>query len=101
MKLQCSHLSERAHRRMAFEVSLGPLSLTIAARQEPVELASRADPGDRGIGNEGQALAGAIVDHDRDAQAAGVDELIGNEVLTSEKCTAASEPLVGIRVRQS
>jgi hypothetical protein len=48
--------------------------------QKPVELAGDPDTGDRGIGNQRQALTGAVVDHDQDAHAAAVDELIGGEV---------------------
>jgi hypothetical protein len=56
-----------------------PLGLAALA-QEPIELASDPDPRDRGVGDERQALARAIVDHDEDAQAAAVDELVGSEV---------------------
>jgi hypothetical protein len=64
---------------------LGPIvthdRLGLAALiEEPVELASDPDAGDRGVGDKRQALARAIVDHDEDTQAAAIDELIGSEV---------------------
>jgi hypothetical protein len=49
--------------------------LGAALAQESIELASDPHPRDRGVGDERQALARAIVDHDEDAQAAAVDEL--------------------------
>jgi hypothetical protein len=51
-----------------------------ALAQQSIELASDPHPRDRGVGDERQALARAIVDHDEDAQAAAVDELVGSEV---------------------
>src|SRR5262245_55027458 len=69
---------------MAFEVSSVPLSLTIVLglpRSASSRSSSRApDAGDRGVGHQRQAFARAVVDHDEDAQAAAIDELIGNEV---------------------
>ena len=69
---------------MAFEVSSVPLSLTIlglaALDQEPIEFARDPDARDRGVGDQRQALAGAIIDHDQDAHATTVDELVSDEV---------------------
>lgn len=48
--------------------------------QEPVELASNPKARDRGIGDQRQALAAAVIDDDQDAHAAAVNELIGHEV---------------------
>jgi hypothetical protein len=36
--------------------------------------------GDWGVGEMSQALARAVVDHDQDAHAAAINELVGNEV---------------------
>ena len=60
-----------------------PLSLTIdlglaALTEELIELASDADAGDRGVSDQRQALARAVVDYDQDAHPAAVDELIGD-----------------------
>jgi hypothetical protein len=41
--------------------------------------AGGVDAGDRRVGHKRQALARAIVDHDEDAQAAAIDELVGSE----------------------
>ena len=62
-----------------------PLSLTIVpglprSADEPVELARHPDAGERGVGDQRQAFAGAVVDHRQDAEAAAVEELIGDEV---------------------
>jgi hypothetical protein len=70
---------------MAFEVSSVPLSLTMVlglprSTREAIEFARHPEAGDRGIGDQRQALARAVVNHDQDAHAAAVDELIGDEV---------------------
>ena len=49
-------------------------------RTDPIELASDPDAGDRGVRNQRQALAAAIVDHDEDAQTTAIDELVGNDI---------------------
>ena len=38
-----------------------------AFSEEPIELASDPDAGDRGVGHQRQAFARAVVDHDEDA----------------------------------
>lgn len=48
--------------------------------QELVEFASHPDAQDRGVGDQGQAFPRAVVDHDQDAHAAAVEELIGDKV---------------------
>src|SRR6516225_1784119 len=51
-----------------------------ALDEQPIELAGDPDARDRGIGNQRQALAGAVVDHNQDAKPLTVDELIGREI---------------------
>jgi hypothetical protein len=48
--------------------------------EQPVELAGNPDARDRGISNQRQALAGAVIHDHKDAKPATVDELIGREV---------------------
>ena len=45
--------------------------------QQPIEFAGDPRAGDRRIGDQCQALARAVVDHDQNAHAAAVNELIG------------------------
>jgi hypothetical protein len=69
---------------MAFEVSSVPLSLTMVfglpLGEESIELASDPDARDRSVGDQRQALTGAIVHHDQDADATAIEELVGDEV---------------------
>jgi hypothetical protein len=70
---------------MALLVNSVPLSLTIvlglpALAKELIELAGDPDARDRGIGDERQAFARAVVDHDQDAHATAINELVGHEV---------------------
>ena len=51
-----------------------------ALDEQPVELAGDPDARDRGISNQRQALAGAVIDDHQDAKPPTVDELIGREV---------------------
>jgi hypothetical protein len=70
---------------MAFEVSSVPLSLTIVfglphwSRSRSSSRATRV-PEIEVSAMSGQTLARAVVDHYEDAQAAAIDELVGNEV---------------------
>ena len=66
-------------------VSSVPLSLTTIAGlprggDEAVELASDAQAGERGIGDQRQALAGEVVDDGENAEAPTVGESVGEEV---------------------
>jgi hypothetical protein len=49
-------------------------------RNKPAEFAGDPNARDRSVGDERQALAAAVVDHNQDAHAAAVDELVGYEV---------------------
>src|SRR6516164_3844192 len=51
-----------------------------ALDEQPIELAGDPDARDRGIGNQRQALARAVIDDHQDAKPPTVDELIGCEV---------------------
>jgi hypothetical protein len=53
---------------------------TATRRDHEVELASDAAPGERGIGHQAQALAGEVVDHRQDTEAAAVGECVADEV---------------------
>ena len=62
-----------------------PLSLTIVAgrpRWRMMVSSSRATrrPADRSVGDQRQALAGAVVDHRQDAEPPAVGHLVGDEV---------------------
>jgi hypothetical protein len=61
-------------------LSLTNRSRLAALDDEPVQLARHPQAGQRGVGDQGQALARAVVDHREDAEAAAVEELIGDEV---------------------
>ena len=68
---------------MAFEVSsvvADDGSGLAALDQEAIEFARHPEAGDRCIGDHRQALACAVINHDQNAHAAAVDELIGDEV---------------------
>ena len=70
---------------MALEVSSVPLSLTIVAgrprqRDDGVQLAGDPPARDRGVGHQRQTLAGAVVEHRQDPEAAAVGQLVGDEV---------------------
>jgi hypothetical protein len=45
-----------------------------------VQLTRHAPAGDRGVGDQGEALSGAVVDHRQDAEAPSVGELVRDEV---------------------
>lgn len=74
-----------AHTRMALLVSSVPLSLTTVLGL-PRSITSRSSSraitgaGERGIGHQRQALAGAIIDNGEDTEPAAVGELIRHEV---------------------
>jgi hypothetical protein len=57
--------------------------LGLAAFMAPIELTGNPNAQNGGVGDERQALARAIVDHDEDAQSTAIDELIGNEAASS------------------
>ena len=70
---------------MALEVSSVPLSLTMRRRpaapgDDGVQFARDPRPRQRGVGDQRQALAGAVVDHRQDAEAPAVGHLVGDEV---------------------
>ena len=50
------------------------------AAHDGVELAGHAEPGERGVGHQRHALAGAVVDDGEDAEAPAVGHLVGDEV---------------------
>src|SRR5262249_8385721 len=49
-------------------------------KEEPIELAGDPDAGDRGVGDQGQTFARAVIDHHQNTHAAAINELVGNEV---------------------
>lgn len=53
---------------------------TAAALDEPIELASDPDAGQRVVGDEGQAFPAEVVDHGEDAELATASKSIGDEV---------------------
>ena len=66
-------------------VSSVPLSLTHCGRltahgDEGLELASDPHARQRGVGHQRQALAGTIIDHGQDAEAAAAGQLIRHKV---------------------
>ena len=48
--------------------------------QQPVQFPCHADAGERGIGHQRQAFAGAVIDDRQDVEAAAVRELIRHKV---------------------
>ncbi len=53
---------------------------TTTRSDHEVELPSDAEPGERGVGDQAQALAGEVVDHRQDTEASTVGERVADEV---------------------
>jgi len=67
-----------------------------ALHHQPLQLARDAGAGERGVGHQPQALAGAIVDDGEDAEAAAIGKLIRHEV---KRPASFGATVIGARVQ--